>query len=76
MIAGLLATIAFAQITTPSALVADKLEDSSAASPKADTYALVAAKSRVLATDFILNDIGGRRLTLADYRGRVVLLDF
>lgn len=76
MVAGLIAATAFAQITTPSTLAADGHEDSPSASANTETYALVPAKSRALASNFILTDINGKRLTLSDYRGRVVLLDF
>ena len=37
---------------------------------------LIAAGARVAAPDFALNDVNGKRLTLSEYKGKVVLLDF
>ena len=74
VVAGFLAAITFASIATLSTFAADKLENPS--SEKANSYALVPAKSRAVAPDFNLVDIDGKRLRLSDYRGHVVLLDF
>lgn len=76
VIAGLIAATAFSQMTTPSTLAAVRLEDSPSASANAATYALVRAKSRAPASNFILTDINGKKVKLSDYRGHVVLLDF
>lgn len=38
--------------------------------------AITAPEARTLAPDFTLQQIGGPRLTLSSYRGKVVLLDF
>lgn len=74
VVAGLIATIAFICMAPLSTFAADKLENPSSA--KANSYALVPAKSRILAPNFNLSDIDGKSLRLSDYRGHVVLLDF
>src|ERR1700733_12240722 len=39
-------------------------------------YALIPAASRIAAPDFLLTGIDGKKPTLSQYRGRIVLLDF
>jgi thiol-disulfide isomerase/thioredoxin len=39
-------------------------------------YELIPAASRALASDFTVTDVQGRRITLSQYKGTVVLLDF
>ena len=41
-----------------------------------DAYALIPSASRAPAPDFALTDLDGHKLTLSQYRGHVVLLDF
>jgi len=48
----------------------------SAASPAPAGYALISPAARVAAPGFTLTGIDGRKLTLAQFRGHVVLLDF
>ena len=40
------------------------------------SYAVIPVAAREPAPDFILTDLQGHRLTLSQYRGKVVLLDF
>jgi cytochrome c biogenesis protein CcmG/thiol:disulfide interchange protein DsbE len=44
--------------------------------PKEPGSEMIPEKSRHAAPDFNLSDLGGKRLTLSQYRGKVVLLDF
>jgi peroxiredoxin len=41
-----------------------------------DGYALIPVSARKMAPDFSLTDVQGKALTLRQYRGKVVLLDF
>jgi peroxiredoxin len=45
-------------------------------SSKEPSYALIPAESRVAAPDFTLTDLNGRTLSLFQFKGKVVLLDF
>lgn len=49
---------------------------SAAQSAHAADYSLIPVQSRQPAPDFALTDIAGNKLSLAQYRGKVVLLDF
>jgi peroxiredoxin len=63
-----------------SALLAPPATPPAAAQPPqpttSDSYALIPPNARRPAADFLLTDLDGKPLTLSQYRGRVVLLDF
>lgn len=50
--------------------------ESRAQSAHAGDYSLIPAQSRQPAPDFALTDISGNKLSLSQFRGKVVLLDF
>jgi peroxiredoxin len=70
-----LAVLSLAQMN-PSSTVASANDKNSPGASEGVTYPLIPAESRSLAPDFALTDIAGRKLSLSDYRGHVVLLDF
>jgi peroxiredoxin len=65
-----LATILFALSLAHPAATAG------AQSPAPSDYTLIPAASRIPAADFLLTDLNGKKLTLSQFRGRIVLLDF
>lgn len=44
--------------------------------PKGSAYALIPADSRAAAPDFTVTDLSGKAISLSQFRGKVVLLDF
>jgi peroxiredoxin len=44
--------------------------------PKRSAYSLIPAGSRVAAPDFTVTDLSGKTITLSQFKGKVVLLDF
>ena len=44
--------------------------------PKGSEYALIPADSRAAAPDFTVTDLSGEAISLSQFRGKVVLLDF
>lgn len=72
-IAPLLLAAAFALAALPPA--AAQMGPPPAALPSTP-YPLIPPASRSLAPDFNLTDLNGKKLTLSQYRGHVVLLDF
>ena len=68
----LVAVITMMQSAMPAA------QSSKATASPADrrVYALIPAGSRVPAPDFTVTDLSGRTVSLSQFRGRVVLLDF
>ena len=74
-VVGLGVAIAVLQVgVSVSAQSAQSTASSSA--PQGLSYALIPAGSRVTAPDFKLTDMNGKTLTLSEFRGKVVLLDF
>lgn len=72
--AGLVVAIAMIQSGMPAALSSQATASSTA--PKGSSYALIPADSRVAAPDFTVTDLSGGTVSLSQFRGKVVLLDF
>jgi peroxiredoxin len=72
----LVAAIAMMQPGMPAAAAQSAQGTASPTAPKGSAYALIPAQSRVAAPEFTLTDINGRTITLSEFRGKVVLLDF
>lgn len=74
---GLSVLVAIATIT-PGIQVGAQAAQATASSSgtKASAYALIPKASRVSAPNFNLTDVSGHTLSLSQFRGRVVLLDF
>jgi peroxiredoxin len=75
-VAGLVAAIALMQSGMPAAAPQSAQATASPTGPKGSVYALIPADPRVAAPDFTLTDLSGRTITLSQFRGKVVLLDF
>src|ERR1700722_12621657 len=71
-----LAVLSLAQMNISSTLASENDKNSPPTASEGVTYPLIPPESRALAPDFALTDIAGRKLSLSDYRGHVVLLDF
>ncbi len=74
-----LACVFAALLATESACKTQVKTDGEAAPNSArnsDSYSVIAPDSRKPAPDLSLADIDGKQLTLSEYRGKVVLLDF
>jgi thiol-disulfide isomerase/thioredoxin len=69
---GLVAAIAMMQPAMPAA---QSSQATASPTPKA-SYALIPAESRVAAPDFTVTDLSGKPLSLSQFKGKVVLLDF
>src|SRR4051812_19065939 len=67
-------TAALLLITTTAAVVAQAAQK--AAAPKSAAGAACAADAKPANLDFTLQDVDGKDVRLADYKGKVVLLDF
>ncbi len=71
-----LAVLSLAQMNPLSTAASENDRNSTPDVSEEVTYPLIPPESRALAPDFALTDIAGRKLSLSDYRGHVVLLDF
>jgi thiol-disulfide isomerase/thioredoxin len=69
-------TAALLLITTSVALVAQAPPKAAAPKPAAGAGAACAADAKPANLDFTLKDVDGKDVRLADYKGKVVLLDF
>jgi peroxiredoxin len=72
--AGLVVAIAMMQSGMPAAQSSQATGSPTA--PKGSAYALIPADSRVVAPDFTVTDLSGGTVSLSQFRGKVVLLDF
>jgi cytochrome oxidase Cu insertion factor (SCO1/SenC/PrrC family) len=72
----LVAAIAIVQPGMPAAAAQSAQGTALPTAPKGSAFALIPAQSRVAAPEFTLTDINGRTITLSEFRGKVVLLDF
>jgi len=72
--AGLVGAIAMIQSGMPAVQSAQATTSPNA--NQGSTYGLIPADSRVAARDFSVTDLSGGTITLSQFRGKVVLLDF
>ena len=63
-------------VALPHAVAQSGSPSATKATPKAPGSELLPASARHAAPDFNLSDLDGKQLNLAQYRGKVVLLDF
>ena len=68
--------VAVASAIVRLGMPASAAQSASRTVPKESAYSLIPNASRVAAPDFLLTDVNGREITLSQYRGKVVLLDF
>jgi len=74
--ASLVAAIAMMQPGMPAAAAQSAQGAALPTALKGSAHALIPAQSRVAAPEFTLTDINGRTITLSQFRGKVLLLDF
>src|SRR5271156_1161098 len=74
--ASFVAAIAMMQPGMPAAAAQSAQSTALPTAPKGSPYALIPTQSRVGAPEFTLTDINGRTITLSQFKGKVVLLDF
>jgi len=68
--------IAIMQPVIPTVAAQSSQATASPTVPKGSAYALIPADSRVAARDFTVTDLSGAAISLSQFRGKVVLLDF